>query len=135
MLFKITADQTQRMLKQKCSLLQVRTTSIHVDPSERTIKSALSPKLIKLMIPPWANPRRLDRVRVPPSTSRLEGTATASLSLYLYSIQPVASLSFFSRGLTLPENRARRNCIIWIIDSVKMQSNDVYQIIIFKHII
>lgn len=80
------------MLKQKRPLL--RTTSIHVDPSERTIKSALSPKLIKLMIPPRANPRRLDRVRVPPSTPRqLEGTATASLSLYLYSIQPVASLS------------------------------------------
>lgn len=65
------------------------------------------------MIPPRANPRRLDKVRVPPSMPRqLEGTATASLSLYLYSIQPVASLSFLSRGLTLPENLARRNYVI-----------------------
>jgi len=85
------------------------------------IKSALSPKLIKLMIPPRANSRRLDRVWVPPSTSRqLEGTATASLSLYLYLIQPVASLSFLSRSLMLPKNRARRNYLIHQIDGVKM---------------
>lgn len=104
MLFKITADQTQWMLKQERPLLRVRTTSIHVDPSERTIKFALSPKLIKLMIPPRANPRRLDRVRVPPSTTRgYRNGVFIPLSLF----DSASRFIIVSLAWLIPENRAR----------------------------